>query len=374
MLRRGRAGACVGWARALASAAAIAAACALGAAPAAHADRVERRGTAEAIDGTVLRAGPEGVTLRVSRNGIDREETVPWSHVREVRGANVDGLADWQAAGEALWRGRSRVRRNDWQLAVEPLERAAAAWRGSAPSADGAAAALALTQAYVQSGRLADAMPVAFEAMRQLRAGMPMPDWAQGSATLVDAPRCLPAAVPPMALSATDAARTAAALRAFDAKGDAALAHAALLLAAVLERSEERPAGAPRASEGDRQGFAFLDALRDTASANAATRAAGRRALAALKRTVSTWSDPWVRFAIGASLAQEADAPSRERGAVLLLSVDAIDRSTHPALAAAARERAAETVGALGDTSGAERIRKSGPQPLPSPPPETNRP
>jgi hypothetical protein len=365
----------------------LAAVCALMVASMVNADRVERRGTADAIDGTLLRAGPEGVTLRVSRNGLDREETVPWSEVRKVQGgAAVVGLDSWLDAGEALWRGRSRVRRNDWLLAMEPLERAAAAWRGTAPSSDGAAAALALTQAYVQSGRLADAMPVAFEAMRQLRAGMPMPEWAQSSANLVDAPRCLPASVPPMALPAADAARAAVALRAFDAHGDAALAHAALLVVAVLEHSAERPASAPRATESDRQGFAFLDALRDSASSNAVTRASGRRALAGLRRAVSAWGDPWVRFAVGASLAQEADATSRERGAVLLLSVDAVDRAGHPALASAARTRAAEAVAALGDTAGAERIRKSGPDTLPvvrppgasnssnSQPPETHRP
>ncbi|MBL9141095.1 MAG: hypothetical protein JNK53_04450, partial [Phycisphaerae bacterium] len=70
----------------------------------AAADTVERRGTAEPIDGTVLRVGPSGVSLRVTRNGLDREETVPWSDVRSVQGASIEGLAMWHRAGEALWR------------------------------------------------------------------------------------------------------------------------------------------------------------------------------------------------------------------------------------------------------------------------------
>ncbi|MBL9141886.1 MAG: hypothetical protein JNK53_08470, partial [Phycisphaerae bacterium] len=282
--------------------------------------------------------------------------------------------------------GRARVRRGDWQLAVEPLERAAAVWRGTAPSPDGAAVALALVQAYVQAGRLADAMPVAFEAMRQVRAGMPLPDWAQGSSALIDASRCLPAAVAPMALSGADAANAAMALRAFDAQGDAALAHAAEKLAALLERTDEgasdrasdrEPAvptsPAPRATESDRQGFALLDGLRDAMSDDAATRAKARRSLATLKRSLPPWSDAWIRYATGDSLTREPETQAKERGVVLLLSVDVSDRLAQPMLAAAARARAAAALASLGNASGAERIRNSGPSsPIHSP--ETTRP
>lgn len=331
----------------------------------AHAEEVERRGSAEAVTGEVTGVGAGGLTLRFSRNGLERTETVPWSEVRSIRGGSPQGADAWLAAGEALWRGRSRVQRGDWELAIAPLELAAKAWLGQAPTPDGTAAALALAQAYARAGRLADALPVAFEAMRQLRAGMPLPDWAAQGGGVVDASRGLAASVPPMTLEPADAARAAAALRAFDAKGDAGLSHLALATASLLDGAAPPPHAGARLADGDRQGLAFIEALRDARAAAPETRAAARRALGGMRRTLPVWAEAWIRLAIGESLAMEADRAARERGAVLMVSVDVSERARQPALAAAARRRAAQAIEQLGDSEGAQRLQPS-PRPTPS--------
>lgn len=329
-------------------------------------DRISlsKRGVGEAVAGTLVRTGPEGVTLRVARNGVEREETVPWSDVRAVTGATGAEVDAWLPAGESLWRGRARVRRGDWALAIEPLERAAAAWRGASATPDGAAAALALTQALVQSGRLGAALPVAYEALRCLRAGVMVPPWAEGGATLVDVQRAIPAAVPPMSVSPEETAPAAAALRGFDARGDAALAESALLMAVLLDRigAEAAPAasapsgGAARLPERERQGVAFLEALAQAGASSPETRAAARRTLGSMRRTLPAWSEPWIRYALGESLCQERDRAAQERGVVLLLSVEVADRAIAPRLAAAAGRRAARALQILGAAAAAERV------------------
>lgn len=331
----------------------------------AQAEEVQRRGSAEAVAGEVTAVGAAGLTLRFSRNGLERTETVPWSEVRAIRGGSPQGADPWLAAGEALWRGRSRVQRGDWELAIAPLELAAKAWLGQAPTPDGVAAALALSQAYARAGRLAEALPVAFEAMRQLRAGMPLPDWAAQAGGVVDASRGLAASVPPMALEPADAARAAAALRAFDSKGDTGLANLALATAALLDGAASSPQGGGRPTDGDRQGLAFLEALRDARSTAPETRAAARRALGGMRRTLPSWAESWIRLAIGESLAMESDRAARERGSVLMVSVDVSERTRQPALADAARRRAAKAIEQLGDSEGAQRLHPSAP---PSPP------
>lgn len=322
----------------------------------AAADQVELRGGAPAVEGTVAAAGPAGLVVRTAAG----EQRVPWSEVRAVAGAAPADAAQWLAAGEALWRGRMRSQRGDWSGALEPLERAAAAWRGAEPSADGAGAALLLAQAYANAGRWADGLPVAFEAMRVLRAGASVPAWAQGSHALVDAPRVLPAAFPPMALAGPDAARAAAALRALGA-GDDAWQAAVAAVAALLEGAPAPSrAGLGRQAEAERQGQALLDAIRNALSDDATMRAAGRKSLASLRRGLPAWADAWAQFATGASLAAEPDITTSERGVVELLKVDAEDAATQPCLAAAARQRAASTLEALGDAPGAQRVRRAG--------------
>jgi hypothetical protein len=55
----------------------------------------------------------------------------------------------------------------------------------------------------------------------------------------------------------------------------------------------------------------------------------------------------------------ENDRAARERGVVLLLSVEAAERASMPALAAAAGDRAVRALHALGDPAGAERLRQA---------------
>ncbi|PHX77017.1 MAG: hypothetical protein CK544_05850, partial [Planctomycetaceae bacterium] len=87
------------------------------------ADVIELRGSAPSIDGDIVSVGPAGIEVRTRRGGLEQQQSVAWSDVRDVRGANVPKeTAKWLAAGDALWRGRMRVARGDWIFALDPMQ------------------------------------------------------------------------------------------------------------------------------------------------------------------------------------------------------------------------------------------------------------
>jgi hypothetical protein len=298
--------------------------------------------------------------LRVQRQGIDRQEVVLWSDIRAVElqegEAAVPGIDAWLAAGESLWRARTRVLRGDWPFALTALKQAGPAWRGSAPCEDGLAAALALTYALVTAGNLQEAVPWAFESMRHVRAGVQSPEWAAPALALIDSARGVPLAIAPMALMPESAPAVAAELRAWSAGGDAPLAYAAGAYAAALDGGAlpNSDKGA-RPSNESNQGIALLSALRESKSSNDELRAQARRNLQSTRNALPPWADAWIRFALGESLLLEASVTSKERGAILLASVEAVDASAHPALAAAAGARFERAVKALASVSATVR-------------------
>ena len=138
-----------------------------------RADVIELRGSAPSIDGDIVSVGPGGIEVRTRRGGLEQQQSVAWSDVRDVRGANVPKeTAKWLAAGDALWRGRMRVARGDWIFALDPMQRAFRAWDGAAPSADGLIASAVCAEALRRSGRAEESLRASFEAIRIARAGI----------------------------------------------------------------------------------------------------------------------------------------------------------------------------------------------------------
>jgi len=320
---------------------------------AAHADAVELHGGARAVDGSVVRTGADGIEVRVRRDGLESTLLTPWSEVRSVRGGAERDAAAWVAAGNELWRARLRVRRGDWPLALEPLERAFATWKGAAPSRDGLLAAVGCAEARIRAGRAADAVAPAFEALRLVRAGAaldPSDDSLAGALARVTDPAVpLPPALPPGAFAGDDAARVRASLAAFDARGDEGLAAAVAAYAGAVEGGTPRaPAKAGTKLDAPANlAASALDALRGASAPSAAERGAALSSLARLRRSMPTWFDAWARFAAGRALAADADATLRDRGRVLLASLVACDARAAPTLASRAdAERRRPTVAA----------------------------
>ncbi len=321
---------------------------------------VERRGTADHVQGAVVSAGPAGLVLRVQRKGIERQETVLWSDIRAVEFEEgevaVAGLDAWLAAGESLWRARTRVLRGDWPFALTALKQAGPAWLGAAPCEDGLAASLALTHALVTAGNLQEALVWSFEAMRHARAGVQPPEWAAAALAHIDSARGVPVAIPPMALDSSSAAASAAALRAWSAGSDAPLSHAAGAYAAALDGGALPTADrGVRSTNESNQGIALFSALRESKSSDEATRAQARRNLQGLRNALPPWADVWIRYALGESLLLESNVTSKERGAILLVSVEAVDPSAHLALATSAHARVERAVKALQSVTGPVR-------------------
>lgn len=315
------------------------------------ADAVVLHGGERTLDGTVVRSGPSGIELRVRKDGLESTLLTPWSEVREVRGESARDAADWVAAGNDLWRGRIRVQRGDWPLALEPLERAFARWRGAAPTHDGLLAAVGCAEARIRAGRAADAVLPAFEALRLLRAGIA---FAPGDGRIADAvarisdPSVpLPPALAPNGFAAADAARARDALASFDAAGDEGLSAVVAAYAGALEGGPARAVAKAgvRIDAPANLAATALDALRGARAAPAAERGAALSSLARVRRSMPAWFEPWSRLAVGCALAADADATLRDRGKVLLASIAACDSVEAPDLAARAEgERRRPTV------------------------------
>ena len=313
-----------------------------------RADIIELRGSAAPIDGDTVRSGPAGIEVRTRRAGLEQVQNVPWSQIRAVRGAGIPkDAAQWLAAGEALWRGRTRVARGDWQLALEPLERAARAWAGAAPSADGLAAESACAEALRRAGRAAEAVRPAFEAIRVARAGIAADAAeariADAESRIFDARMPIPASLSPGAFDADGAKAVRAAMAGFDVGGDTGLA---LVVAAYLDALVDSPASdaaapaTPKIDAPAKAAAVALESVRDVRSADPRRRAAALVALARVRRPLPAWFEPSARLATAVALASDSDAGIHDRGMALLASLQAADAVSQPFLAARAAAEA----------------------------------
>jgi hypothetical protein len=315
----------------------------------ARADVVELRGSAGQIDGAIVKAGPAGIEVRSRRAGLEQSQTVPWSDVRRVDASHLPSEATaWLAAGADLWRGRIRVARGDWPLAVEPLLRAAHAWQGATPCAAGLAAESACVEALLRAGRPAEAVVPAFEAIRMARAGIAPagdadPRIQESEVRVFDAKAPVPPMLAPGAFDRAAAEKVAASLAGYDARGDAGLAAVVAAYAAALgEAPTDDPprAPSPKIDAPARAAVTALEALRDVRASDAKRRAAALVSLARARRSMPSWFEPWSRLATGIALASDTDGTLHERGLVLLASLQAGDRTLHPLLAARAAAEA----------------------------------
>jgi hypothetical protein len=332
------------------------------------ADTVELRGGSPPLEGEVIGATAAGVELKQG----ERRVTIAWSEVRAVRGDGLPAALDtWLDAGEALWRARLRVMRDDWPLADGAFAKAHEAWSGATPCADALFAAAGRSEGRLRAGDPAEAVAPAFEAIRLRRALGTNAAAAPGTAAtdamrLVDARAADPAVpiprlVPPMGLAPAEAARARESLGAFAAPQDAGLERVVRAWAAVVGADAPPPAGAGQKFEADvRLALSALEAVRASQSRDPVERAGGLGALARARRSMPAWFEPWARFATGAALLRDADPVQRARGEVLLASIVAADATDEPMLAARAtalREAPGARDGSVTDAlaSGASR-------------------
>ncbi len=303
------------------------------------ADRVELRGGAPPCEGTVVGAGPGGVTVRVEPGSAQR--VIPWSAVRAIDcAAPPPGIAAWLEGGADLWRGRLRAERNDWPLALEPLVRAARQWEGMPPTPDGLAAAAAAAEALQRAGRAAEAVRPAFEAIRLARAAPNLAESIDGPAReaagrLVDAELPIPVPLPPVAFDEAAGAGVRASMAGMEAPGDPALAAIVAGYLAAIEpgASAVDPKLPGKPAPADRMALDALRAIRDARAADARVRASAVASLLAPGDGLPGWFGPAAAFAAGRALASDGDAGLRDRGRVLLASVAADAGPAGPSLA-----------------------------------------
>ncbi len=290
------------------------------------------------VEVDVQQPGPEGPKV------IGAERRIPWRLVRGVSGASGDAARAWLEAGEDLWRGLQRAERGDWQLALEPLRRAADRWEGESPSADGLLAAACAAEASVRAGRAADAVRHAFEAIRvaqvapALRTSGDLPEFGAVRDAVLrysDPAAALAGELSPTAFGGAESAsiRASLARAVAAAPGVAALAGAYLGALEPSAAAVRAPGGAARDAGAMRAVRTTMEAIRDVRSPDAAVRRAAVRGLLDREDDALT---PTCLFAAARALAAEPGGPARDAGRIILASVIADPGAGGPALAARA--------------------------------------
>lgn len=343
---------------------------------------VELRDGGARSSGYVNDEGPDGISIRETDDPSsptialrwDQIETVDCNPVPTERAARL-------AAGEALWRGRTRLARADLagarrmfirgldllepdarvlrQLALEGVARTASA--SPADQARSLTAALATAAA---------------------RSSVSVPRVWIGGGDPVQRQCGLVLSVPPAWMDG-DSAK--AAQDALVADADAAMArsdmlHARLSRAAaeiasadsgIATASNGRPAAEGRAVDSPDQSAApgaesrlagtralrLMEAWADAVGSDGPARRRGRQTLQAILRSDPGPSRAWVIYAIGRSLVMEEDPESVRLGVGRMLTIPAAYEGEYPELAAAARAQSAIALGRIHDDESAASLR-----------------
>jgi len=353
----------------------------------ARADAVMLR-SGETIFGTVEAMDSGSLALRraVDRNAVrPAASDVPAAQVADRIGwdriASIeceDGTGRWPdverflAAGERLWRARTRLERGDATLAGRAIEGSWTPMTADGPTA--AVAAMVELQVALASRDQARAVAAHFEALRLRRRGFdapslvewlePAPNGAFVRRPVVDSSTPLCPLLPPFARSDEQRIEMLAALDHFDVRGDAELDELRLAFAAAVDPTRAAPEaprsaarGADRGEEQDSQRtLDFLRALREARSADPAERRRGADAIAQMRRRLPEWSEAWGRFAVGCGLLLDATPESVVDAQLELLHLPARFSESQPFLAPLAASMAAQASVADGRVDEAPRI------------------
>lgn len=320
---------------------------------AAVADTVERRGREPALEGEVTRIDDAGITVRSSLGAV---HFVPWDRVRRVEARAKDPMLEQRLAlATDLWRARSRVERNDMTLAEPLLERLFERFRGQTHETALVVAEGLLRCRLARADHVLAVVP-ALEVARLRRADVSTETYSQ-LPPIFDHEYALCTQLAPAWLPSPQLEALAHDLKTHDAQGDRVVAAMAGLYRQALLPALGRAAetSAPE-REPDHPGVRLLDLLVATGDADEAKRRTAREQLKRMLKTLSGWSEAWVRFHLGRSLIREG-MQAREEGAVHLIHLPARFGRTQPYLAALGLGYVAETLKRDGNDEGAERMR-----------------
>jgi hypothetical protein len=318
------------------------------------------RGGQPAISGERIDMDPSGV--RVSKAGVI--SNVAWDQVQSVSERPLnDRERALLATAEDVWRARSRVQRGDFALALPLFERHFPGLRGT-NSETGLIVAEGLLRCRLATGRESDrikAIPAAIEVARLRRAKISTDRYNRLGAVLDEATFLCPQLAPTWRPGSETLAVAEDLDRAFSSPGqnpataDVDMMRVAALYSALLRG---KSAATAKRDEGAIAFLAALVALQDQNEGNPEANRKARAATLAAAKDLPAWANGWAKFAVGRSMANDADPQVRLEGVLELLGVAAIAEELPSHLTLAALEVSEQALRGLGDTKSAGIIER----------------
>jgi len=311
------------------------------------ADRVERRGRAEPITGTVTRVGDDGVEITTA---LDARHLVPWDRVRRVESErHAARVAALMPTAESIWRARSRVERGDLTLAEPLFDRLFERYRGQS-NETALVIAEGLLRCRLARGEQAGAVAPLLEVVRLRRVGFATDSYA-ALAPVVDPTTLLCPLLPPLLPEGPALERLRNELAEYADAVVSAMA-SAYAAAPVVRRdgtvSAAQPLAAVTGEAASHPGVAALVGL-VRGSIPGDERGAALDAVRSDLARQPAFVSAWLTFFEGVALLDDAELAMNRRGVVRLLAVDALHGRRQPWLGGCALMIAAAAEARVGD-------------------------
>ena len=320
----------------------------------ARGDTVERRGMAPALQGRVLTTDDAGVRIETESGAT---LFVPWDRVRDVKLDKPDPLlSEYLRRAADIWRARTRLERNDLELAEPLFERLFEHYRGQTHET-ALVVAEGLLRCRLARGANDLAVIPALEVTRLYRAGISTTSYAT-LPPVFDASSSLCPALAPVWVTATPLVRIERELAAYESLADATVASLASLYRRAMRQQLGMAVEPERAVQAaDHGGVMLLRAIVETTSPDAQQRAAARNRLEHDLPKLPPWAQAWAHYFIGVSLLEEPSEQSQQRGMVSLVHLPARFSSEQPFLVGLALARLSSAFEAAGDSEAASKLR-----------------
>lgn len=316
-------------------------------------DRVERRGSEGAIEGSLLRMDDSGITLKTLTGA---EHTVTWDRVRDAKLDHPEPrLNEYKDLSITLWRARSRLERGDNGLAEPLFERLFAQYRGRTHET-ALIVAEGLLRCRLARGANDTAVIPALEVARLRRKGLTTIAY-HSFPPVIDEATSLCTRLPPAWAQTASLARLDDDLKTYDSGGDPALGAIAASYRAAIRQQLGLSFDVPPQLAQEHPGVTLMRMLIETSATDADRRAAARASLDKRLPELPAWAMAWARFAIGRSLLGESGVGRQQSGLVSLAYLPASFERDQPYLTSIALGMMVDALERSGDPQAASTLR-----------------
>lgn len=308
---------------------------------------IHRRGGVSSLEAPIIAIDDAGVQVR-TRDGSSR--TIAWDLIRALELDWPDPMLDQRLEiAKDLWRARSRLQRNDPNLAEPLFERLFEKYRGQT-NESARIVAEGLLRCRLARGAHVSAVIPFLETLRLHRAGVVTDRYDRLSVVFDDQTDLCPQLAPVWA-DVQVLNKLHRDLAGYEATGDEVVNSIATLYELAVRTSiGEAPGDDPlgAVSKPSHEGLDLLFMMLQARLGDREQRSSARQRMLHRQRTLPDWAESWIRYSVGMSYLAEADPESLRKGLVSLAHVPARFAGTHPYLAGLALAKMASTLADLG--------------------------